>query len=73
VRLLHNDPHPWNVLVAEPIIRELYEFAILLWMSNQAATGDQTLLPTYRRAHRHLLRAPAVLTNIEQLLARAAG
>ncbi|GAB3414857.1 phosphotransferase family protein [Flindersiella endophytica] len=125
VRLLHNDPHAWNVLVdcepagwrctgwldwefawagdpawdlarldifrlkdigptplsfyegyaagPAPIVSELYEFAILLWMANQAATGDQTLLPTYRRAHRHLLRAPAVLANLEQLVPQAEG
>lgn len=123
VRLLHNDPHAWNILVAKeagswrctgwldwefawvgdpawdlarldifrtkdigptpdslyegygtgpaPVVSELYEFAITLWMSNQAATGDQTLLPTYRRAHRYLLRAPAVLAHIEELVAQA--
>lgn len=51
-----------------PIVGELYEFAILLWMSNQAATSDQTLLPTYRRAHRLLQGAPAVLAGIERRL-----
>lgn len=123
IRLLHNDPHAWNVLVAmnagrwrctgwldwefawtgdpawdlarldifrtkdigptpdslyagygagpAPIVSDLYELAIMLWMSNQAATGDQTLLPTYRRAHRFLLQAPAVLTHIEHLVTHA--
>lgn len=117
VRLLHNDPHAWNVLVAKdgadwrctgwldwefawagdpdwdlarldifrlrdigptpssfydgygsgpvPVVSELYEFAIMLWMSNQAATGDRVLLPTYERAHRFLLHARSVLAKLE--------
>ncbi len=120
VRLLHNDPHPWNVIVEQgnsgwtctgwldwefawagdpawdlarldifrsidigptpasfysgygsgpaPVVSELYELAILLWMSNEAATGDQQLLPTYQRAHHYLQQAPVVLTHLEDLL-----
>lgn len=123
VRLLHNDPHAWNVLVAKddngwrctgwvdwefawtgdpawdlarldifrskdigptpasfyegygsepvPVVSELYEFAIMLWMSNQAATGDQVLAPTYERAHRHLRQAPSVLAHLEAAVDQA--
>lgn len=119
IRLLHNDPHAWNVMVGKtadgwrctgwldwefawagdpawdlarldifrsrdigptphafyegygsvpaPFVSELYELAILLWMSNEAATGDRLLTPTYRRAHHYLEQAPAVLTHLEQL------
>ena len=121
VRLLHNDPHPWNILVdaAEgrwhctgwldwefawtgdpawdvarldifrlkdigptpagfamgygsprvPVVSDLYEFAIMLWMSNQEAAGDEVLGPTYHRAHQYLSGAGAVLSRLEQLLA----
>lgn len=120
VRLLHNDPHAWNVLVARdgggwrctgwvdwefawagdpawdlarldifrskdigptprsfyegygadpvPVVSDLYEFAIMLWMSNQAATGDEVLLPTYKRAHRYLQQAPSVLAHLEDIV-----
>ena len=120
VRLLHNDPHPWNVLVDAaggswrctgwldwefawtgdpawdvarfdifrlrdigpapaafgdgygsprvPLVSDLYEFAIMLWMSNQDAAGDHILLPSYRRAHEYLSAADAVLTRLERLL-----
>lgn len=120
VRLLHNDPHAWNVIVDQsggrwrcagwldwefawtgdpawdvarldifrsknigptppsfyegygsdpaPIVSDLYELAIFLWMSNEAATGDQIMAPTYRQAHRYLQQAPAVLTRLEQRL-----
>lgn len=122
VRLLHNDPHAWNVIVDQsggrwrcigwldwefawagdpawdvtrldifrskdigptpqsfyegygydpgPIVGDLYELAILLWMSNEAATGDQIMTPTYRRAHHYLQQAPAVLSRLEQRLDR---
>lgn len=124
VRLLHNDPHAWNVIVDRsggrwrctgwldwefawagdpawdvtrldifrskdigptphsfyegygcapaPIVSDLYEFAVLLWMSNEAATGDQIMMPTYRRAHHYLQQAPALLTRLEQRLDRQA-
>ena len=44
-----------------PVVSEQYEFAIMLWMSNQAAAGDTALSPTYCRAHRYLSEADAVL------------
>jgi aminoglycoside phosphotransferase (APT) family kinase protein len=120
VRLLHNDPHPWNILVDQqgsrwhctgwldwefawagdpawdvarldifrlkdigptpesfiigygapraPIVSALYEFAIMLWMSNQAAAGDMLLLPTYRRAHQYLATADETLARLDQEL-----
>lgn len=120
IRLLHNDPHAWNVLVANggdgwqctgwvdwefawtgdpawdlarldifrcedigptptsfyegygadpaPVVSELYEFAIMLWMSNQAANGDDVLQPTYERAHRYLRKAPSVLAHLDDVV-----
>lgn len=118
VRLIHNDPHPWNILVGgsgelwgctglldwefawaadpawdvarldafrlkdigatppafdsgyrsarDPVVSQLYEFAIMLWMSNQDAAGDQLLRPTYRRVHEYLSDADAVLARFER-------
>lgn len=120
VRLLHNDPHPWNILVDTvrgewhvsgwldwefawsgdpawdiarldifrlndigptpkaftfgygepriPVVSELYEFAIMLWMSNQDAAGDKLLRTTYLKAHQYLLQADAVLSQLERAL-----
>lgn len=120
VRLLHNDPHVWNVLVNEvagswrctgwldwefawsgdpawdvtrldvfrlkdigptpaafyegygagrvPVVSDLYELAILMWMANEAATGDMRLLPTYGRADRYLKDLPAQLDRLERTL-----
>lgn len=120
VRLLHNDTHAWNVLVARdgatwrctgwldwefawtgdpawdlarldifrikdigptpdafyagygagqvPVVSQLYEFAIMLWMSNQAAAGDDALRPTYERAHRYLLHAHSFLAELETMI-----
>ena len=53
-----------------PIVGEFYELAILLWISNEAATGDQIMMPTYRRAHQYLQRAPAVLSRLKPHLKR---
>jgi aminoglycoside phosphotransferase (APT) family kinase protein len=121
VRLLHNDPHPWNILVDQedsgwqctgwldwefawtgdpawdiarldifrlkdigptpesftigygsprvPVVSTLYEFAIMLWMSNQAATGDQLLVPTYRNADTYLATADKTLAWLDRELA----
>lgn len=121
VRLLHNDPHPWNILVDRegsrfrctgwldwefawagdpawdiarldifrlrdigptpqsftagygsprlPVVSQLYEFAIMLWMSNQAATGDTVLSPTYRNADTYLVNADKTLAWLERELA----
>ncbi len=115
--LLHNDAHPWNVLVrdhpvgwrcvavldwefawvgdpawdlvrmdvfrvndigatpvaffdgyqseSDPLVCDLYRLAIMLWMSNQAAEGDDGLLPTYRAAAAYLEALPRTLTSIE--------
>jgi aminoglycoside phosphotransferase (APT) family kinase protein len=122
VRLLHNDVHPWNILVdgsgdewrctgwldwefawtgdpawdvarldifrlkdigptpaafddgygspRVPVVSELYEFAIMLWMSDQDAAGDTALGPTYRQAHLYLSEADAVLSRLERLISR---
>jgi Ser/Thr protein kinase RdoA (MazF antagonist) len=121
VRLLHNDPHPWNILVDAvrggwrvtgwldwefawsgdpawdiarldifrlkdigptpeafatgygeprvPIVSELYKFAIMLWMSNQDAAGDELLRLTYRHAHEYLSRADSMLSRLERAIA----
>jgi aminoglycoside phosphotransferase (APT) family kinase protein len=120
VRLLHNDPHPWNILVDRvgsgwqctgwldwefawagdpawdiarldifrlkdigptpdaftagyglprvPVVSDLYEFAIMLWMSNQAAAGDELLLPTYRNADTYLATADQTLASLARKL-----
>jgi aminoglycoside phosphotransferase (APT) family kinase protein len=120
VRLLHNDPHPWNILVDRensrwrstgwldwefawagdpawdiarldifrlkdigptpgafdlgygshrvPVVSELYEFAIMLWMSNQAAAGDRSLPATYRAADAYLSMADETLTRLDRSL-----
>lgn len=120
VRLLHNDPHPWNVLVDRvgsrwqctgwldwefawagdpawdiarldifrlkdigptpesftrgygsrrvPVVSELYTFALTLWMSNQAAAGDQLLLPTYQNADTYLATADQTLAGLDRQL-----
>jgi hypothetical protein len=52
-----------------PVVSELYEFAIMLWMSNQDAAGDELLRLTYRRTHQYLLQADAVLSRLERSLA----
>jgi aminoglycoside phosphotransferase (APT) family kinase protein len=121
VRLLHNDPHPWNILVDRdgpnwqctgwldwefawtgdpawdmarmdifrlkdigptpeaftagygsprvPIVSDLYEFAIMLWMSNQAAAGDDLLQPTYHNAGVFLATADQTLASLDRKLA----
>jgi len=51
-----------------PVVSELYELAIMLWMSNQADDGDTTLLPTYRNAHEYLLHADATLMTLEDAI-----
>ena len=52
------------------IVGELYELAILVWISDEAATGGQVMMLTSRQAHQYLQRAPAVLSRLEQHLER---
>jgi hypothetical protein len=48
-----------------PIVSELYKFAIMLWMSNQAAAGGRLLVATYRAADAYLTLADKTLDRLE--------
>jgi hypothetical protein len=46
----------------------LYTFAIMLWMSNQAAGGDQLLISTYQEADTYLAGADQTLARLDRQL-----
>lgn len=52
----------------DPLVGDLYRLAIMLWMSNQAADGDDGLVPTYCAAATYLANLPQTVTSIEARL-----